>query len=77
MCADACCHFLLVLLLLGWGCLQAIANVNTVIGPALLGKNPVNQKEIDDFMVQELDGSKNEWGCACLLSVPHPVRLCG
>ena len=37
-------------------------NVNTIIGPALLGKNPVNQKEIDNFMVQTLDGTKNEWG---------------
>lgn len=41
---------------------QAIANVNTVIGPALVGKNPTHQKAIDDFMVQELDGTKNEWG---------------
>ena len=41
---------------------QALQSVNTVIGPALIGKDPVNQKAIDEFMYQELDGSKNEWG---------------
>merc|ERR1719389_11986 len=33
-----------------------------IIGPALVGKVPSDQKAIDDYMVQELDGSKNEWG---------------
>lgn len=47
---------------MGKGVSKAIHNVNTIIGPALLGKDPTKQKEIDDFMVQELDGSKNEWG---------------
>ena len=43
---------------------QAVSNVNTIIGPALIGRNPVNQKEIDNFMVQTLDGTRNEWGYA-------------
>ena len=42
---------------------QAVSNVNTVIGPAILGRDPTDQKGIDNFMVQELDGTKNEWGC--------------
>lgn len=45
---------------------QAVGNVNTIIGPALVGKNPTQQKEIDEFMVQTLDGTKNEWGCVAL-----------
>ena len=44
-------------------CPQAVSNVNTVIGPAILGRDPTDQKGIDNFMVQELDGTKNEWGC--------------
>jgi len=47
---------------LGKGVLQAVANVNEIIGPALVGKNPADQQAIDDLMVRELDGSQNEWG---------------
>merc|ERR1712060_435178 len=47
---------------MGKGVSKAVANINTVIGPALVGMDPTKQKEIDDKMVQELDGSKNEWG---------------
>jgi len=47
---------------MGKGVSKAVANINTVIGPALLGANPIEQKMIDDKMVQELDGAKNEWG---------------
>ena len=43
---------------------QAVSNVNDVIGPAILGRDPTEQKAIDNFMVQELDGTKNEWGYA-------------
>jgi enolase len=46
----------------GKGTTTAIKNVNDIIAPALVGKDPTQQKEIDDFMVQQLDGSKNEWG---------------
>lgn len=41
---------------------KAVDNVNKIIAPALLGLNPVDQKRIDELMVQKLDGSKNEWG---------------
>ncbi|KAG6529686.1 hypothetical protein ZIOFF_011899 [Zingiber officinale] len=47
---------------LGKGVLKAVANVNAIIGPALIGKDPTEQVEIDNFMVQKLDGTSNEWG---------------
>lgn len=47
---------------MGKGVSKAVNNVNTIIGPAILGRDPTDQKGIDDFMVQELDGSKTEWG---------------
>ncbi|ONM00906.1 enolase2 [Zea mays] len=47
---------------LGKGVSKAVNNVNSVIGPALIGKDPTAQTEIDNFMVQQLDGTKNEWG---------------
>jgi len=47
---------------MGKGVLKAVKNVNEQIGPFILGKDPSDQKGIDDYMVQTLDGSKNEWG---------------
>ncbi|KAK1352528.1 hypothetical protein POM88_053225 [Heracleum sosnowskyi] len=47
---------------LGKGVSKAVGNVNSIIGPALIGKDPTNQTAIDNFMVQELDGTVNEWG---------------
>ncbi|THF99283.1 hypothetical protein TEA_028164 [Camellia sinensis var. sinensis] len=47
---------------LGKGVLKAVNNVNSIIGPALIGKDPTEQTKIDNFMVQELDGTVNEWG---------------
>ena len=47
---------------MGKGVSKACQNVNEIIGPALLGMDPLNQQEIDTKMVEELDGSKNEWG---------------
>ena len=37
-------------------------NINEIISPALQGKDCTNQAEIDKFMVEELDGTQNEWG---------------
>ncbi|THG21962.1 hypothetical protein TEA_005107 [Camellia sinensis var. sinensis] len=48
---------------LGKGVLKAVNNVNSIIEPALIGKEPTEQTKIDNFMVQELDGTVNEWGC--------------
>ncbi|KAK6943973.1 Enolase, N-terminal [Dillenia turbinata] len=47
---------------LGKGVLKAVENVNTIIGPALVGKDPTQQTDLDNFMVQQLDGTVNEWG---------------
>lgn len=47
---------------LGKGVLKAVDNVVKIIGPALVGKDPRDQTGIDNFMVHELDGTKNEWG---------------
>lgn len=47
---------------LGKGCLQAVANVNDIIGPALKGMDVTKQVQIDNKMVREIDGTQNEWG---------------
>jgi enolase len=47
---------------LGKGCLQAVANVNDIISPALTGMDVTQQELIDRKMVEELDGTQNEWG---------------
>lgn len=47
---------------LGKGVSKAVNNVNTIIGPSLIGKDPREQTAIDTFMVQQLDGTVNEWG---------------
>ena len=46
----------------GKGVTQAVANVNDIIGPAIIGRSPLEQKELDTLMVQELDGTKTENG---------------
>merc|ERR1719258_466011 len=47
---------------LGKGCLTAVKNINDTIGPKLIGLDPTKQADIDKAMVEELDGTKNEWG---------------
>merc|ERR1712241_959219 len=42
--------------------LKAVANVNNLIAPKLVGMDVRNQAGIDKKMVETLDGSKNEWG---------------
>lgn len=46
----------------GKGVLKAVSNVNDIIGPKVVGMDVTEQAKIDNFMVKELDGSKNEWG---------------
>lgn len=38
---------------------KAIKNVNEIIAPKLIGKDPTNQKEIDEILIS-LDGTKNK-----------------
>ena len=47
---------------LGKGCLQAVQNVNQVLSPALAGMDVTKQEQIDRKMVEEVDGTQNEWG---------------
>lgn len=47
---------------LGKGCIQAVKNVNEIISPALKGMDVTKQEVIDRKMVEELDGTTNEWG---------------
>lgn len=44
---------------LGKGVLQAVANVNDVLGPAVIGMDPADQQAVDDKMI-EIDGTKNK-----------------
>jgi enolase len=46
----------------GKGVTLAVANINDVIGPALLGRCAAEQFSIDTLMVRILDGTQNEWG---------------
>lgn len=43
----------------GKGVLRAVKNVNRIIAPKLLGKDPTKQEEIDRLMIK-LDGTKNK-----------------
>ena len=44
---------------LGKGVLTAVSNVNDVLGPAVVGLDPADQKAVDDKMI-ELDGTPNK-----------------
>ena len=44
----------------GRGVRKAAANVNDVIGPAIVGRDVTRQRELDEFMVGELDGTANK-----------------
>ncbi|MBN8220752.1 MAG: phosphopyruvate hydratase [Spirochaetes bacterium] len=44
---------------LGKGVLKAVANVNEIINPHLVGVNAVNQREVDRILIQ-LDGTENK-----------------
>jgi enolase len=48
--------------LLGKGVTKAVQNVNEIIAPKLKGMDPTQQTVIDKLMVEELDGTQNEWG---------------
>ena len=62
----------------GKGVLKAVNNINKIIGPKLIGKNPFKQKEIDDFLIK-LDGSENKskLGANAILAVSMAVCRAG
>lgn len=47
---------------LGRGVLKAVDNVHKILSPALKGLNVTDQVKIDRKMVEEIDGTQNEWG---------------
>ena len=63
---------------MGKGVLKAVENINTIIAPALIGKDPTEQKVIDDIMI-ELDGTKNKGklGANAILAVSMAVSKAG
>lgn len=63
---------------LGQGVLQAVANVNSILGPAIIGMDPANQTEIDNKLIS-LDGTENKskYGANAILSISEVVTKCG
>lgn len=59
---------------LGKGVLKAVAAINDNIAPALIGKDPIAQAEIDQIMI-ELDGTENKekFGANAILAVSLAV----
>ena len=47
---------------LGKGVLKAVQNVHNILSPSLKGIDVTQQVKIDKKMVEELDGTQNEWG---------------
>lgn len=47
---------------MGKGVTKAVSNVNNIIGPKVLGMDPTNQEALDKFMIEQLDGTTNEFG---------------
>jgi len=63
---------------LGRGVLRAVQNINEIISPKLVGKDPTRQREIDNLMI-ELDGteSKSSLGANAILAVSMAVCRAG
>jgi len=57
---------------------KAVKNVNEIIAPQLIGKDPINQKEIDDLML-EIDGTtdKSVLGGNAIVGVSMAVARLG
>ncbi|PIR58919.1 MAG: phosphopyruvate hydratase [Candidatus Pacebacteria bacterium CG10_big_fil_rev_8_21_14_0_10_56_10] len=62
----------------GFGVLKAVDNVNSIIGPQLIGRDPTKQTEIDQLLV-DLDGSpqKENLGANAILAVSQAVMKAG
>jgi enolase len=63
---------------MGKGVLQAVKNVNEIIAPAIIGKNPINQEEIDSILLK-IDGTENKTklGANAILGVSIAVCKAG
>ena len=58
----------------GKGVLRAVGNVNEILAPALIGRDAVNQEQIDQLMI-DLDGTPNKakLGANAILAVSLAV----
>ncbi|HHT9138798.1 MAG TPA: phosphopyruvate hydratase [Candidatus Wunengus sp. YC60] len=63
---------------LGMGVLQAVNNVNSVLGPALIGMDPTDQSGIDKKLIG-IDGTENKskYGANAILSISEVITKCG
>ncbi|NIA04168.1 MAG: phosphopyruvate hydratase, partial [Nitrospiraceae bacterium] len=63
---------------MGKGVMKAIDNIKEIIAPALIGKNPAKQKELDNLMIS-LDGTKNKskLGANAILAVSMALARAG
>jgi len=66
---------------MGKGVSKAVSHINKLIAPKLIGKDPCSQAVLDEYMVQDLDGTENEWGfCKTKLGanaiLPVSMALC-
>src|SRR3989344_460390 len=59
----------------GRGVSKAIENVNKIIAPKLVGKDPSNQKELDDLMIA-LDGTPNKSKLGANAILPVSMAIC-
>jgi enolase len=64
--------------MLGRGVLTAVNYINTYIAPQIIGKDPINQEEIDNIMIK-LDGTpnKSKLGANSLLAISQAVLKAG
>jgi len=63
---------------LGLGVMQAVNNVNSVLGPSIIGMDPVDQFGIDKKLI-ETDGTENKskYGANAILSISEVITKCG
>lgn len=63
---------------LGKGVLTAVGNVNSILGPAVIGMDPANQIAIDDKLDQ-IDGTENKskYGANAILAISEAVTKAG
>nr|BAN40786.1 enolase, putative [Entamoeba invadens] len=59
----------------GKGVLKAVENVNKVLAPALIGKNVLNQTELDEMMIK-LDGTENKGKLGANAILGCSMRIC-
>lgn len=63
---------------LGKGVLKAVENVNSILGPAVVGMDPADQYAIDKKLI-DMDGTENKtkYGANAILSISEVVCKCG